>query len=61
MPPNLTPLYRLYNRGAELGKDSNHRYTTDLGILAEMQAQGWASEGVHMCMPPASRSDRMPF
>ena len=61
-PPNLTPLYRLYNRAGEPGRDRdpNHRYTTDLGIHAEMQAQGWVSEGVHMCMPPASRSDRMP-
>ena len=62
-PPNLTPLYRLYNRAGEPGRDRepNHRYTTDFTIHAEMQAQGWVSEGVHMCMPPASRSDRMPF
>ncbi len=62
-PPNLTPLYRLYNRAGEPGRDRdpNHRYTTDINIHAEMQAQGWVSEGVHMCMPPASRSDRMPF
>jgi hypothetical protein len=57
-PANLTPLYRLYNNGAALGKASNHRYTTDLAILAEMQGKGWISEGVRMCMPPATRSDR---
>lgn len=62
-PPNLTPLYRLYNRAGEPGRDRdpNHRYTTDLTIHADMQSQGWVSEGVHMCMPPASRSDRMPY
>ncbi len=59
-PPNLTPVYRLYNRGAEQGKDPNHRYTTDLGIHAEMQAKGWVTEGVHMCAPPSSRRDQTP-
>lgn len=57
-PANLTPLYRLYNNGAAQGKGSNHRYVSDLVLLASMQAKGWISEGVRMCMPPASRSDR---
>ena len=57
-PANLTPVYRLYNNGAALGKGSNHRYATDLVVLAEMQNKGWISEGVRMCMPPATRSDR---
>jgi hypothetical protein len=57
---NLTPLYRIYNNGAAVGKGSNHRYTSDPAIVAEMQSKGWISEGVRMCMPPAGRSDRTP-
>lgn len=57
-PANLSPLYRLYDNGAALGKGSNHRYATDLAVVAEMQGKGWISEGVRMCTPPATRSDR---
>ena len=46
---NLTPIYRLYNRGSERGMDSNHRHVSNLAEYAAMQAKGWAGEGVHMC------------
>jgi hypothetical protein len=49
---NLTPVYRLYNRGFEKGAAPNHRYTTDTALYAEMQAKGWAGEGVAFCVPP---------
>ncbi len=48
-PPNLTLVYRLYNRGSEKGIESNHRYVTSSAEYAAMQAKGWAGEGVHMC------------
>ena len=48
-PPNLTPVYRLYNRGSEQRIESNHRYVTSSTEYAAMQAKGWAGEGVHMC------------
>ena len=35
------PVYRLWNQRA----DSNHRYTTDAGIKAAMQAKGYLAEG----------------
>jgi len=44
------PVYRAYNmRFAQ--NDSNHRYTTDAAVYAQMQAQGWAGEGVKFCAP----------
>ncbi|MCC6196276.1 MAG: exo-alpha-sialidase, partial [Burkholderiales bacterium] len=36
-----SPVYRLWNQRA----DSNHRYTTDAGTKAAMQAKGYAAEG----------------
>ena len=50
----LAPVYRLYNNGQ--GGAPNHRYTTDLGVRAQMIAQGWVPEGlgpnaVEMCSP----------
>ena len=42
------PVYRTYNmRFAQ--NDSNHRYTPDAAVYAQMQAQGWAGEGVRFC------------
>lgn len=46
------PVYRLWNQRA----DSNHRYTTDPAIKAQMIARGYVSEGVGpggvaMCAP----------
>lgn len=51
-PVEYLPVYRLWNnRGS-----SNHRYTTDPAVKAQMIAQGWVSEGygpnaVAMCAP----------
>jgi hypothetical protein len=47
-----TPVYRLWNQRA----DSNHRYTTDPAIKAQMIARGYVAEGVGpdsvaMCAP----------
>jgi serine protease len=43
-------VYRVYNnRFAQ--NDSNHRYTTDPNLYAQMQAQGWLAEGVVFCGP----------
>jgi hypothetical protein len=53
----LAPVYRLYNNGQ--GGAPNHRYTTDLGVRAQMLARGWVREGfgpgVAMCSPPSSQ------
>ena len=51
-PVNTTPVYRLWNARA----DSNHRYTTDPVVKAQMQAIGYIAEGygpnaVAMCAP----------
>jgi len=51
--PNLTPVYRMYNHGFEKGGVPNHRYTTDPAVYADMQAKGWAGEGIAFCVPPA--------
>ena len=50
---NLTAVYRLYNRGFEKGGVPNHRYTVDASLYADMQAKGWAGEGIAFCVPPA--------
>ena len=39
--PGWTPVYRLWNQRA----DSNHRYTTDAGVRADMIARGYVAEG----------------
>jgi uncharacterized delta-60 repeat protein len=45
------PVYRVYNnRFAQ--NDSNHRYTTESNVYAQMQALGWIPEGVVFCGPP---------
>jgi hypothetical protein len=51
-PAGSRPVYRLWNQRS----DSNHRYTTDLAVRAEMLARGHVSEGygllgVVMCVP----------
>jgi len=51
-PNNWIPVYRLWNQRA----DSNHRYTTDAAIKAQMVAKGYIAEGsgaaaVAMCSP----------
>jgi hypothetical protein len=40
------PLYRTWRPYGE----SNHRFTTDRAVVAEMTAQGWVDEGVAMCV-----------
>ena len=54
-PPGTAPVYRLWNQRA----DSNHRYTTDAAVKAQMTAQGYVAEGygpdaVAMCAPPGT-------
>ena len=51
-PANTVPVYRLWNQRA----DSNHRYTTDPAVKAQMLAKGYVAEGygpnaVIMCAP----------
>lgn len=43
-------VYRVYNNRF-VQNDSNHRYTTDLNLYAQMQSQGWLPEGVVFCAP----------
>jgi len=52
LPGQTIPVYRLWNQRA----DSNHRYTTDATVRAQMIARGYVSEGygplgVAMCAP----------
>jgi hypothetical protein len=52
-PADTRPVYRLWNRRA----DSNHRYTTDPSVKAQMIGRGYVAEGygadaVAMCTPP---------
>ena len=52
-PARDAPVYRVWNKRA----DSNHRYTTDRAVRADMVARGWVAEGygadqVAMCSPP---------
>ncbi len=51
-PANTIPVYRLWNGRV----DSNHRYTTDPNVRAQMVARGYVAEGygpnaVAMCTP----------
>ena len=57
-PANTLPVFRLWNNRA----DSNHRYTIDAGIKAEMLAKGYVAEGhgpnaVAMCAPASAQAD----
>jgi hypothetical protein len=49
-PEQTRPVYRFYNQGYPT-KDSNHRYTVELGVADYMRQQGWRDEGVKMCAP----------
>ena len=40
------PLYRAWKPFG----DSNHRFTTDRNVVAEMVAKGWVDEGIAMCV-----------
>jgi hypothetical protein len=51
-PPQTTAVYRVWNQRA----DSNHRYTTDFALRAQMLGRGYIGEGygpnaVAMCSP----------
>jgi len=48
---NFVPVYRAYNNGYSKGEDSNHRYVTNLGLLAPLIEKGWSNEGVVFCSP----------
>jgi hypothetical protein len=45
------PVYRVYNNGFQQGKDSNHRYVTNLNLITPMVDEGWTDEGVAFCSP----------
>ena len=45
------PVYRAYNDGFRLSKDSNHRFSTDVAAIQGVIARGWIYEGVAMCAP----------
>lgn len=47
----LRPVHRLYNN-RWMFNDSNHRYVTDLSLIAPMEASGWIHEGVAFCARP---------
>jgi Abnormal spindle-like microcephaly-assoc'd, ASPM-SPD-2-Hydin len=49
-PAGTGPVYRLYNQG--IGGAPNHRFVTSTADQQAMIAQGFASEGVVMCVPP---------
>jgi len=44
------PLYRFWRPFG----DSNHRFTTDRGVVSAMIAKGWIDEGAAMCVLPPS-------
>ena len=51
-PPEVpVRIYRVYNNGFALGRDSNHRLLTDFARYQQMIALGWLGEGVVMCGP----------
>ena len=45
-PAGRVPLYRAWRPFGE----SNHRFTTEPGVVAQMTARGWTDEGVAMCV-----------
>jgi serine protease len=45
-PAGRVPLYRAWRPFG----DSNHRFTTDRAVIAQMTAKGWIDEGVAMCV-----------
>jgi hypothetical protein len=51
-PGNLDPVYRVFNGPVDNANGPTHRYTTDPGLYAQMQALGWLPEGAHFCVPP---------
>jgi hypothetical protein len=50
-PAGMVGIHRFFNM-PRVGADMNHRYATSATVIAEMQALGWAHEGVVMCAHP---------
>lgn len=50
-PESYQPVFRAYNNGFKLGKDSNHRFVTDRSLLEPLFEKGWQDEGVGFCAP----------
>ncbi|MEP7083192.1 MAG: YCF48-related protein [Betaproteobacteria bacterium] len=50
-PGGGLPVFRNYN-GRFAQRDSNHRYSTDSAIYAQMIALGWSGEGIVFCGAP---------
>ena len=50
-PAPLVAVHRLYN-GRFAENDSNHRYTIDPAIVAQMANAGWSPEGIVFCIAP---------
>lgn len=50
-PAGTRAVHRLYNNGFSMGKASNHRFVSDLSLIAPMTREGWLHEGVDMCSP----------
>lgn len=50
-PVRTVPVYRAYNNGFLLGKDSNHRITSNADAIQQVVARGWKYEGIVMCAP----------
>ncbi len=44
-PADTRPIYRAYNN-RWMFNDSNHRFTTDMGVIDELVANKWVFEGV---------------
>jgi uncharacterized protein (DUF1800 family) len=57
-PANTTNLYRVYNNGAALKKASNHRYMADYSYYQNYAADGYALEGLAMCLPLSTTEKR---
>ena len=43
------PVFRAYNNGHILGKDSNHRFVPDRAEIDKLVASGWIDEGIAFC------------
>lgn len=52
-PLGTTPVYQVYNN-RWMHNDSNHRFITDSVVYQQMIQQGWAAEGLVMCVNGSS-------
>ena len=51
-PTGMTVIKRAYNRGFELGIDSNHYIGRNSSMIALLVSLGWVDEGAVMCASP---------